>query len=262
MPTLEATAGHVYDYPQYYDLIFAADWKDEFRFLENCFLRFAARRVRRLFEPACGTGRLLIKLAQAGYQVAGNDLNSKAVDFCNARLQRAGFRPTARVGDMSSFRLARPVDAGFNLINSFRHLATDAAAESHLRCMAEVIASGGLYLLGLHLTPPGPRACDEEAWVARRGGLRVASRMWTIEVDNRRRQERVGMTYDVTTSKRQFRLRDEFPLRTYTRQQMSNLLARVPEFEVLQTYDFNHDIESPISINAATEDVVYVLRRQ
>ncbi len=49
--------GDIYDYPVYYDLIFGSDWRAEFDFLTGCFERFAKRPVKRLFEPACGTGR-------------------------------------------------------------------------------------------------------------------------------------------------------------------------------------------------------------
>ena len=70
--------GHLYDYPKYYDLVYGSDWKAEFEFLSACFGKYGARLIRRLFEPACGTGRLLIKFAEAGYEVSGNDLNRAA----------------------------------------------------------------------------------------------------------------------------------------------------------------------------------------
>ncbi|NQU21999.1 MAG: class I SAM-dependent methyltransferase, partial [Candidatus Nealsonbacteria bacterium] len=82
---METIHESLYDYPKYYDLLFGSDWKTEFDFLEACFERYAQRPVRRLFEPACGTGRLLAKFATAGYEVAGNDLNARAVEYCNAR---------------------------------------------------------------------------------------------------------------------------------------------------------------------------------
>jgi hypothetical protein len=128
--------------------------------------------------------------------------------------------------------------------------------------MAESLAPGGLYLLGLHLTPAGPRRCDHETWAARRGGLRVVSRMWTVQVDTRRRTERVGMSYDVATRTRRFRLADEFSLRTYSRQQMASLLSRITDFELLETFDFNYDLDQPIKVDATTEDVIYLLRRR
>jgi SAM-dependent methyltransferase len=259
METLDA---RIYDFPKYYDVLFGADWKAEYDFLRACFRRHARRPVRRLFEPACGTGRLLIKFAQAGYEVAGNDLNPKAVAYCNARLARYGFPPSAVVGDMADFRPDRKADAAFNTINSFRHLATGRQAEAHLRCVAQALAKGGLYVLGLHLTPAGRPVCDRESWVARRGHLCILSRMWSIKIDRRRRQERVGFAFDVYTPTRQFRLRDELVFRTYSAAQMRRLLARVDALEIVGTYDFTYAIDEPAKVDAKSEDMVYVLRKR
>src|SRR5437867_3891933 len=151
----------IYDFPQYYELLFGSDWRAEFHFLRACFEKHATRKVRSLFEPACGTGRLLLKFAKAGFKVAGNDLNVKAVAYCHRRLLKHGFQPTVSVGDMADFRLPKPVDAAFNTINTFRHLPTEDSAEAHLKCLAAALAPGGIYALGLHLLPTrGPR--DEE----------------------------------------------------------------------------------------------------
>jgi SAM-dependent methyltransferase len=260
--TPETVLGHVYDYPLYYDLIFAADWKAEVAFLKACFKKFAKRRVKNLFEPACGTGRLLIKFAKERYNVAGNDLNPKAVAFCNTRLERHGFPPTAVVGDMTKFKLDKPVDAMFNLINSFRHLQSDQEAEAHFRCVSQSLAPGGLFVLSMHLTPKGERECDEETWRAFRGALRVRSRMWSISVDLQKRQELVGMTYDVKTPKRNFILRDEMIFRTYNPQQMQRLFDRTKDLELVETFDFGYDIKQPVEVDKQTEDVVYVLRKK
>jgi len=258
---MEVLHASFYDYPKYYDLLFGADWKAEFDFLQRCFECHARRPVRRLFEPACGTGRLLYRFARAGYEVAGNDLNPHAVEYCNARLKRHGYEPSAVVGDMADFRLRRKADAAFSTINSFRHLPSEAAAERHLRSMAAALARGGLYVLGLHLTPDGRPQCQEESWSARRGHLAVNSHMWSIELDRRRRRERVGMAVDVYTPRRQFRLLEEMNFRTYTHDQFRRLLRRVDAFEVAGTYDFAYDVDRPVRVDRQTEDVVYVLRR-
>jgi len=252
----------LYDFPKYYDLVFGSDWKAEFDFLCQCFARYAQRRVRRVFEPACGTGRLLVKLAQAGYRVSGNDLNGKAVDYCNSRLRRHGFPATVQVGDMAEFGLARPVDAGFNMINSFRHLQAERQAESHLRCMAAAVARGGLYVLGLHLTPAGKPGAGEEAWHSRRGNLAITSRVWSMGVDRRRRQERVAMRCAIYTPTRSLQITAENSYRTYSAGQFHRLLARVRAWEVVGTFDFAYDIERPVAVDSGSEDVVYLLRRK
>jgi SAM-dependent methyltransferase len=259
---METVQGDLYDYPTYYDLVFGSDWKAEFQFLRDALRAFADREVRRLFEPACGTGRLLFRLARAGYEVSGLDLNPRAVDFCNARLRRFGYPDAAFIGDMSRFRLRRKVDASFNMINSFRHLPTEEAAHAHLECMAQALRRGGVYLLGLHLTPTEVPPSEEESWSARRGNLCVNTRLWTTQRDLRRRRERFGMTFDVHTPKRSFRIQDEIVFRTYTWPQFRRLLGKTSTLELVETFDFHYDIKRPITLGGESEDVVFVLRKQ
>ncbi|HEX6960786.1 MAG TPA: class I SAM-dependent methyltransferase [Lacipirellula sp.] len=259
---LETVRGHLYDYPKYYDLVYGSDWKAEVDFLEECFARFARGMVKRIFEPACGTGRLMFRMARAEYEVSGLDLNEKAVEFCNRRLERAGFEPSAFVGDMADFSLPRKVDAAFNTINSFRHLSTETQAVGHLQCVANALRKGGIYVLGLHLTPTVGPPLETESWAARRGNLSVLSRLWVIGRDRRRREERVGMSFDVYTPRKQFRIEDESSFRMYTAEQMEALLRQIPQLELTSVHDFGYDATTPIEIGPQTEDVVYVLRRK
>ena len=252
---------NLYDYPKYYDVIFAADWQSELAFLQACWPKHATRKVTRLFEPACGTGRLLTKLHAAGYRVAGNDLNPKAVAYCNSRFRRRGWPEPAVVGDMSDFTVKKPFDSGFNLINSFRHLPSEETARKHLECMAAAIAPGGLYILGLHLTPTRPPIVDEEIWNAKRGTLSVRSRMWTKTLDRAGRDEHLGMTFDVRTPTKRLLLEDDMHYRIYTAAQFAALLKTVPAWEAVATYDFLYDIDNPISVTTETEDAVFILRR-
>jgi SAM-dependent methyltransferase len=258
----ETVTANLFDYPKYYDLIYGTDWKAEYDFILDCFKLYTQRKVKRVFEPACGTGRLLIKLAQAGYAVAGNDLNSQAVDYCNARFARFGLRPAATVGDMADFTVAKPFDAGFNMINTFRHLLTEALARKHFECMARAIAPGGLYLLGLHLIPTRGSRVEDESWTARRGHLQVNSYMWSKELDLQKRRETLGMTFDVYTPTNHFRVEDEMIYRTYTAAQLKKLLASVPAWEVAAVHDFHYRVSIPVAIGPRTEDVVLVLRRR
>lgn len=254
--------GNLYDYPKYYDLVYGSDWKAEFDFLCACFDKHAYVEVWKLFEPACGTGRLLARFAAKGFDVNGLDLNPRAVEYCNQRLTRHGFQASAVVGDMTDFRLPKRVDAAFNTINSFRHLATEAQARSHLQCVARSLRIGGIYVLGLHLTPTVGVPIQEESWSARRGNLAVLSRMWVTDCDLKKRRETVGMSFDIYTPTRQTRIEDQTVFRTYTLRQMAKLLSDIAEFEITAVYDFSYDINCPIQLSPQTEDVVYVLRKR
>jgi len=242
--------------------VFGSDWKAEYDFLLACFAKHATGDVRKVFEPACGTGRLLYRLADAGYEVSGCDLKQGMVDFCNARLARRGHAETAFVGDMSDFRLSRKVDAAFNTINSFRHLPSERAAGDHLTCVAGALRKGGIYILGLHLLPSGHEPIDSESWAARRGHLSITTRVWTKQIDRRRRQELVGMAYDIYTPTKIEHLENETVFRTYRADQFEQLVDSVPGLSIAEAYDFAYELDEPIAVDSDTEDVIYVLRKE
>ena len=110
---MKKTKASIYDFPVYYDLVFGSDTAAEMRFLQACFDKYVDRKVKRIFEPACGTGRLLFRMGRKGFEVGGIDLNPKAIEFCNARLERMDLKGRAQVGDMSDFTVKRPYDAAF-----------------------------------------------------------------------------------------------------------------------------------------------------
>ena len=258
---IEIVNESIYDHPKYYDLVFGSDCAAETKFILGCGHMFMEREPQKFFEPACGTGRLLYALAKKGCDVGGLDLNQKSVEFCNARFDRKGWQSPAFVADMSDFKVKRRYDLAFNTINSFRHLGTEAAAKSHLSCMANAVRVGGLYLLGVHLTPTDVAPSDTESWSARRGHLAINTHMWFKHRDKRRRVEKFGIQFDVHQPTRSFRIVDELVLRSYRPAQMDRLIHSSGCWETLATFDFGYDLSDPIEVNGSTEDVVYVLKR-
>lgn len=252
----------IYDHPKFYDLVFGADCAAETKFILGCAEEFLNRPAKRFFEPACGTGRLLYSLARRGHDVDGLDLNEKSVAFCNDRFARHKMPYRAFVADMSDFRSKRKSDVAFNTINSFRHLSSEAAARGHFLAMANAVRVGGLYLLGVHLTPTDAAPSDGESWSARRGHLSVNTHMWTNSRDPKKRVERYGIRFDIHRPSGSVRIEDELVLRSYTQRQMASLIGRSGLWETVATYDFGYDLADPITVDATSEDVVYVLRRR
>ncbi|TWU01549.1 class I SAM-dependent methyltransferase [Neorhodopirellula pilleata] len=269
----------IYDHPKYYDLVFGADVAAETKFILTCEEAFVTKSQDQakqwFFEPACGTGRLMYALLRKGYPVCGLDLNPKAVAFCNERLVRHGYSGSAIVADMCDFgvkdfkgvlppsrRKDGPVKVAFNTINSFRHVGSEAEARRHLECMAEIVRPGGIYLLGVHLTPTSVPPSETESWSARRGHLAINTHMWTVSRDKKKRLECFGIRFDVHTPRDSFRINDELRLRSYTPAQMKALIGASGKWESVATYDFAYDMNDPIEVDSSTEDVVYVLRRK
>ncbi len=259
---MKTTKASIYDFPKYYDLVFGSDTTAEMNFLKGCFKKYVKGRVKRLFEPACGTGRLIYRLGKEGFDVGGIDLNDKAVDFCNARLKRLKLKGRVQVGDMSDFEVAKPFDVGFNTINSFRHLLSEDAAKGHLVSMANAIRPGGIYVLGFHLTPTHGEADDEESWSAKRGQTTINTQMWPVSKDAKKRLECFGIRFDIYTPTETLKINDVLRLRSYTLKQFQSLMKSVADlWEPVDYFDFGYESDKPSLVNGATQDVITVFKR-
>ncbi|MDR3181774.1 MAG: class I SAM-dependent methyltransferase [Planctomycetaceae bacterium] len=259
----------LYDYPQLYDVLFSDTCTTEIRFIESVLQKFCPQHRRTamsVFEPACGTGRLLWRLAKRGYNVAGLDLNTKSVAYCNRRMLRHALTARSFCGDMTNFTLAdlqrkQPFDAAYNLVSSFLHLTNDTQARQHLAAVAGVLKPDGIYILGLHLKPAGQAFCGSESWSMRHGTLSLHSKLRTLSCNSRKHVETVEFRIDVRTPKKRYSVIDRFPLRTYTAKQFYRLLKSANCFRIIETYTFDYDIEHPIKVNDTTEDTLFILRR-
>lgn len=254
-------ARSLYELPRYYDVVFAEEDDEDYQFLRECFEVFARRRVRRVYEPACGSGRLLAAMARDGLAVAGCDLSAPAVRYANARLRRIGHAASVVCADMSVHRPRLRVDAAFNLVSSIQLLRDDAGMVAHLQMVARSLARGGIYVFGLQLLPTqGPRMMAER-WVGEDGGIRVATSLRSIALDRRARCETCRMTTRIAQRGKTMAIEETVQFRTYTRAQLRGLLRKVPEFEIVATYDFRYEIWNPIQVGPKDQDVIYVLRR-
>ena len=157
-------------------------------------------RARRLLEPACGTGRLITELAGRGYQVTGFDISQPALSYLRRRLERRRLHADTFEAEMSDFRLGRSVDAAYCMVNTFRHLLTEQAARSHLKCIAGSLRPGGIYVLGMNLLPSGERA----RWTERRGKTKVTITQRVLRTDLRRRIEDVQVCLTARPDRRNF----------------------------------------------------------
>jgi len=130
------------DYARFYDWMCQGCVEDLPFYLE-----LARRRGPRLLELACGTGRLTLPLARAGFAITGLDLSPEMLCIAQAKLEREPPEVPARVrlvqGDMSDFALGEPADLAFLSYSSLFHLHTRARRLGCLACMRRHLAPGG-----------------------------------------------------------------------------------------------------------------------
>jgi SAM-dependent methyltransferase len=251
-----------FDYPQYYDIAFQAHTRREADFIEAASRKYCPFTARRFLEPACGSGRLITELAARGYQMIGFDLSQPALSYLRQRLARRLLRAETFEAEMSNFRLARPVDAAYCTVNTFRHLLTEQAARGHLKCVAASLRPGGIYLLGLHLLPLDADPEDDARWTEWRGETKVTVTLRMLRIDLRRRIENLRVCLLVRRGSKELRLRHEFQLRTYTARQFRRLLGSVSSLELCNIYYSRYDIARQSDLNDEIAYGVVVLRRR
>jgi SAM-dependent methyltransferase len=251
-----------FDYPQYYDIAFQAHTRLEADFIEAACRKYCPVAVRRFLEPACGSGRLITEFAARGYKVTGFDLSQPALSYLRRRLARRLLHAETFEAEMSKFRLARPVDAAYCTVNTFRHLLTEQAARDHLECVARSLRPGGIYLLGLHLLPLDVDPEDNARWTESRGGTKVTITLRMLRTDLRRRIENLRVCLLVRRGLKELRVRHEFQLRTYTARQFRRLLSSVSSLELCNIYDSRYNIEQPFAANDKIAYCLFVLRRR
>lgn len=250
-----------YDYPELYDAGFNDELWREADFFEAAFKKYVPFPVKTLFEPGCGSGRLIVEMATRGYRVTGLDLNQRMLDYSRQQLARSGQKATLVRGDMTDFRLRAQVDAAFNPINTFRHLLTEEAAAAHLRCVAAALKDHGVYILGLHLCPKDCDYYGSERWQAEVDGKRIYYTLTVVDSDLKRRVERLRLTMTVKGNGEHFKLIDHLELRLYTAAQLRSLIRSVPEFKIRGVFDFWYDINEPQKLDSNICDTVLVLQK-
>ncbi len=262
-PTVrEREQANWYDYPQYFDMVFRDETAAEVDFFVQAFDRFCDHPVKRLLEPGCGSGRLVTAMAARGYDVTGVDLSAKSLAYLKKKLCRRGLTADLVETDFTTMRLPGRFDAAFCTFNTFRHLTDEASAVKHLRCMADHVQPGGIYLLGLHIIPLDADPQCTERWKASHGQTTVNVTLRVADSNRRKRLEQIQVVLTAKSAKKTVRCRTEFPLRLYTVPQIMKTLACVPQWEIVGTYDFDYDLQSPREIDDDLTDALFVLKRR
>lgn len=251
-----------YDYPQYWDMSFRSETKLEADFIEQACKKYVDRKCKRLLEPGCGGGRLIVEMASRGYDLVGLDTSEASIKYVQQRVNRRGLQADVRVQDMTDFDLRRPCDAAFCTFNTFRHLTTESAAKTHLKSVAKNLKSGGIYILGFHIIPLDAEESAVERWTAKHGKTTVTTTLRVTSFDRRKRLETLKFSLRVRSPNNDLRIVSEYPYRLYTAKQFSRLLKSVPEFQLMDVYDFWYDIDYRVDLDDELSDAVFILQKK
>ncbi len=132
----------VYDQmAEFYDLIYSDSLDLEF------YLQEAKNARGPVLEVACGTGRILLRLAKEGIDVTGLDISQGMLAILEKKAKEAGIRAKTHVADMASFRLQRQFSLIIVPYRSFLHLRSDEQRKKALGTFYEHLMPGGRLIL-------------------------------------------------------------------------------------------------------------------
>lgn len=147
----------VYRHPEYYDLGYRWNTEVECNFIESCLEAHAPKGSKRLFDIGCGSGRHLLPLAKAGFQITGVDVRPEMVAYVQEQAKQKGLSVTVEKGDINQLTQTGPFDLAYCFMDTFRFLLTNEAIINHLRTVASLLAPGGVYVTDFWI----PRQMDQ-----------------------------------------------------------------------------------------------------
>jgi SAM-dependent methyltransferase len=220
---------NTYDpFARYYD----ADFRDYHE--DIALVRELARRAGGpVLELMCGTGRVLLPLAEAGFTLTGVDISPAMLEIARANLADAELldRVTLIQGDVRD--VALPADSfalAFVAVNSFMHLEEVRDQLAALANARRALTRRGLLLLDLFNPDPAEIAREDSRLVLDREyelDGRHVQKFVAIESDAALQLSRVTYLYDETDAAGALTRRTmRFTMRWFYRYELEHLLAR------------------------------------
>lgn len=125
---------------------------DVFPFTDDVplYLELAHRQGRRVLEVACGSGRVLVPLARAGFEVVGIDASEHMLALSQAKLTTENLSAELALVDMRRLDLPRKdFDLAIVAVKSFAYLTEADEQLACLQAIREHLRPGGLLAIDL-----------------------------------------------------------------------------------------------------------------
>lgn len=137
-----------YEAPDLYDLLF-----ESFVFDVAYWLEVGRTANGPVLDVACGTGRIMLRLLEAGVDADGVDAYPLMLDQLRRKAQARSLEARVYQGNMRDFTMPRRYARAICAFNAFAHCETTDEQIQALRCIREHLEPAGA--LVLHMSYPG-----------------------------------------------------------------------------------------------------------
>jgi SAM-dependent methyltransferase len=190
-----------------------------------------------ILELGCGTGRILLPVAEAGCKITGLDISNHMLEMCRRKIQSKPENVQNRIklhhGDITDFNLRSKFQLAIMPFRAFQHLITVNEQLACLRCINKhLVASGKLVLdvfqvnLGLINNPRFKEENEDFPEYRLQDGRRLR-RAHKMTAQHRAKQcNDVELIYYLTDRDgKTERLVQAFPFRYFFRYEIEHLLS-------------------------------------
>ncbi len=104
-----------------------------------------------VLELACGSGRLLLPLAEEGYEVTGVDTSANMLNLARQRLERAGVASRCKLvqQDICSLQVEQKFRLAFIALGSFAHICARKQQQQALAAVRAHLTPGAMFVLDI-----------------------------------------------------------------------------------------------------------------
>ncbi len=231
-----------------YDIAFSWDTNDEVNWL----ISRLGSGVKRILEPACGSGRMFPTFAKHNIEVVGVELSATMISRANSRMSLHGLsQPNILCGDMANFDLGFNLDGAICPINSFSYLLAPSLAESHLKSVAKHLTSGARYFVQLDMVNFNTSSdhSGDCTWTMEKDNVKVRTTWHGESFDPATRLDTQVCRFEVLSGPDEgLVLEDEQVLRLWSWPEWTELLNESP-FTLASCYDGNTSAREPLPSN-------------
>jgi len=135
---------------EYYDRLLGneeiAEWTE---YLLGLLEKAGARKAASVLECGCGTGRITLGLAKAGYRITALDLSEDMLWIAQEKLRGFGLRANFVCADMKNFRLEKKCGAVVAAYDVVNYITEEDSLKNFFGCAYHNLTSGGLVLFDI-----------------------------------------------------------------------------------------------------------------
>lgn len=249
----EAMNNNKYDkpislYAENYDLEHPVTPQDALDF----YFQYAKKANGPILEPMCGTGRFLIPMMEAGFNIEGLDASQSMLRILHRKCVAKGLKPNVWEGYLQDLNLNYKYQFIFIPYGSFGIIADPKEAKICLTKIWEHLEDGGVFVFEadtLNLHSSASVGIWEGGVQKKPNGEIIIASSLVLPLSNQ--VETMIRRYDLVNKNRiVYTEVENFQLRFYNHNQMYNLLKSVgySSIEMFKAFDYSQPVDASDSV--------------